>query len=112
MKWHFFAYAPTHQSHAPEHWNPIDTFHREIHQTGNDNDQVENIPAWLKVLLGQGRQFQDGLRGEKSSEDFVANLQHMFEVIRHTMVFYRQKRRVENDTDGHSRFKKHIRGHF
>ena len=66
-------WALTDQSHSSEDGDPVDALHGEVDETGNHDDQVEDVPAAGEVLLAQRHQLQHGLEGEERSEN-LSNL--------------------------------------
>lgn len=58
-----------HQSHATENGNPVDALHRQVDETGDDDDQVEDVPAACEVLLAQRHQLEHSLEGEEGGEN-------------------------------------------
>lgn len=59
----------THQTKDAEHRERVDLINCDVHEASNDNDQVENVPSRLEVLLAHGTQFEDAFQSEDSGED-------------------------------------------
>ena len=64
LQWSHNAY----QSHSPEHGDAVDALHGQIDEAGDDDDEVEDVPAAGKVVLAQRGQLQNGLKGEEGRE--------------------------------------------
>ena len=79
--------------------------------------KVVKTLAWVSLffhqnlLFRQGQQLEGGLGREEGGKDFVSNLEDVLEFRTHSMVLGGQKGRIQDDTYGHSRFKKHVVSH-
>ena len=63
------------------------------------------------LLFRQGQQLEGGFGCKEGGKDFVSNLEDVLEFRTHSMVLGGQKGRIQDDTYGHSRFKKHVVSH-
>ena len=63
------------------------------------------------LLFRQGQQLEGGFGREEGGKDFVSNFEDVLEFRTHSMVLGGQKGRIQDDTYGHSRFKKHVVSH-
>ena len=58
----------TYQSESSEYRQSLYIFQAKVNQAGYDNDQVKYIPAYFKIVLPKGSDFDDSFQGKDSSE--------------------------------------------
>ena len=82
---------------------------------GKRKNNSSGIPCTIffnqNLLFRQGQQLEGGFGREEGGKDFVSNLEDVLEFRTHSMVLGGQKGRIQDDTYGHSRFKKHVVSH-
>jgi hypothetical protein len=73
---------------------------------------LRETEKYQNLLFRQDQQLESGFGREEGGEDFVSNLEDVLEFRTHSMVLGGQKGRIQDDTYGHSRFKKHVVSHL
>lgn len=59
----------TYQSEGAQDGQTGNTFESELEQRQEDDDEIENVPAFFEIKLGtDGYQFESGLDGERGRE--------------------------------------------
>ena len=65
---------PTHQPKRPQNWKALDPLETQLKEGEGDNEEVENVPAFLEVELRTHRkEFHEGFNTECSSEKLDTN---------------------------------------
>jgi hypothetical protein len=59
----------THQPHSPEDGDSVDALHGEVEEAGDDDDEVKDVPAAVKVRLAQSEKLQHRLKREEGGEN-------------------------------------------
>ena len=57
------------QSHSSEDGDAVDALDGEVDEAGDDDDEVEDVPARGEVLLAQRHQLQRSLQREEGGEN-------------------------------------------
>ncbi len=89
----------THQSHSSQHRDAVDALDGEVDEAGEDDEQVEDVPAATEVLLAERRELEDGLEREEGREDLVSDVEDVLEVLAHAVMLRGQEGGVEDDAE-------------
>ena len=65
----------------------------------NDDDEVEDVPRLLEVVVTQAEQLEDALHGEDADEDEVDVLEALGELLVLTVVLQTHRDHVQDDDD-------------